>query len=141
MYKGHRIRARDQHLVYHFILGWLIALFIGWMGVFYFQELRKFDISRVSLSTIETVWSMKELICLLGSLAFSGVMLLLYIHFFPDHWRSLWHRQKLARMILENHWYEVKQTQSEGFFKDLNISRTKHTISKFTQNYYRMTDE
>ena len=32
---------------------------------------------------------------------------------------------KLARMILKNHWYEVKQTQSEGFFKDLNSSRTR----------------
>ena len=103
MYKEHRIRARDQHLVYHFILGWLIALLISWMGVFYFQEFRQFDISRVSLSTIETVWSMKELICLLGSLGFSGAMLLLYIHFFPDHWRSLWHRHKLARMIQDFH--------------------------------------
>ena len=44
-------------------------------------------------------------------------------------------------MILENHWYEVKQTQSEGFFKDLNSSRTKDTISYFPKIYYRMTDE
>lgn len=66
--------------------------------------------------------------------------MLLYIHFFPDHWRSLWNRQKLARMILENHWYEVKQTQSDGFFKDLNRSRTKETISYFPKVYYRMKD-
>ena len=103
MYKGHRIRVGDQHLVYHFVLGWLITLFIIWMSIFYFQELRQFDISKVSLSTIEIVWSMKELLCLLGSLALSGSMMLLYIHFFKDRWQSLWHRQKLARMILENH--------------------------------------
>ena len=41
-------------------------------------------------------------------------------------------------MILENHWYEVKQTQSEGFFKDLDRSRTKETISYFPKIYYRM---
>ncbi|EKB5564678.1 hypothetical protein OO880_000211 [Listeria monocytogenes] len=82
MYKGHRIRAGDQHLVYHFVLGRLIALFIGWMGVFYFQELRQLETSKLSLSTIEIVWSMKDLVCLLGSLALSGVMMLLYIHFF-----------------------------------------------------------
>lgn len=70
MYKGHRIRAGDQHLVYHFVLGWLLALFIGWMSVFYFQEFRQFDISKLSLSTIEIVWSIKDLVCLLGSLAF-----------------------------------------------------------------------
>ncbi len=140
MYKGHRIRAGDQHLVYHFVLGWLLALFIGWMSVFYFQELRQFDISKLSLSTIEIVRSIKDLIYLLGSLVLSGSTMLLYIHFFQDHWRSLWHRQKLARMILENHWYEVKQTQSEGFFKDLNSSRTKETISYFPKIYYRMKD-
>ncbi len=39
MYKGHRIRAGDQHLVYHVVLGWLIALFIGWMGIFIFNSL------------------------------------------------------------------------------------------------------
>ncbi len=82
MYKGHRIRAGDQHLVYHFVLGWLLALFISWMSVFYFQEFRQFDISKLSLSTIEIVWSIKDLVCLLGSLAFSGAMILLYIHFF-----------------------------------------------------------
>ena len=47
---------------------------------------------------------------------------------------------KLARMILENHWYEVKQTQSEGFFKDLNSSRTRETISYFPKIYYRMKE-
>ncbi|MDU5444643.1 MAG: FtsK/SpoIIIE domain-containing protein, partial [Finegoldia magna] len=140
MYKGHRIRARNQHLIYHFVLGWLLALFIGCMSVFYFQELRQFEISKLSFSTSEIDWSTKDLICLLGSFALSGGMILLYIHFFQDHWRSLWHRQKLARMILENHWYEVKQTQSEGFFKDLNGSRTKESISYFPKIYYRMKD-
>ena len=82
MYKGHRIRAGDQHLVYHFVLGWLLALFIGWMSVFYFQELRQFDISKLSLSTIEIVRSIKDLIYLLGSLVLSGSTMLLYIHFF-----------------------------------------------------------
>ncbi len=55
LYKGHRIRAGDQHLVYHFVTGWLSALFIGWMSVFYFQELRQFDISKLSLSISEIV--------------------------------------------------------------------------------------
>ncbi len=85
MYKGHRIRAGDQHLIYHFVLGWIIALFIGWMSVFYFHELRQFEISKLSLSTSKIVWSMKDLVCLLGSFVLSGSMMLLYIHFFQDH--------------------------------------------------------
>lgn len=68
MYKVHRIRAGNQHLVYHFVLGWLITLFIGWMSIFYLQEFRQFDISKLSLSSIEIVWSIKDLICSLGSL-------------------------------------------------------------------------
>lgn len=137
-YKGHRMRAGDQHLIYHFILCWIITLFIVWMGIFYFQELRQLDFSRLSLSTIEITCSMKDLVRLFGSLALSGSLMLLYIHFFHNHWRSLWHRQKLARMILENHWYEVKQTQSEGFFKDFNSNQSKETISYFPKIYYRM---
>ena len=82
MYKGHRIRAGDQHLVYHFVLGWLLALFIGWMSVFYFQELRQFDISKLSLSTIEIVRSIKRFNLFARSLVLSGSTMLLYIHFF-----------------------------------------------------------
>lgn len=139
-YKGHRIRARDQSLVYHFVLILWIILFLGWLCIFYFSNLRKLDFSTLSFSTVEVTWTMKDSTCYLGSFALSGSMLLLYIHFFHDHWRSLWHRQKLARMILENHWYEVKQTQSEGFFKDLNSSRSKETISYFPKIYYQMKD-
>ncbi|MCU9778241.1 ATP-binding protein, partial [Enterococcus faecalis] len=53
MYKGHRIRARKQHLIYHVVLGWLLALFSGFMSVFYFQELRLIQISELSLYTRE----------------------------------------------------------------------------------------
>ena len=113
------------------LCSWLANLFVHWLDErLYLQELRQFDISKVSFSTSEIGWSMKDVICLLGSLALSGSMMLLYT-LFQDHWRSLWHRQKLARMILENHWYEVKQTQGEGFFKDLNSSWTKESISYF----------
>ncbi len=48
------------------------------------------------------------------------------------------HRQKLARMVLENQWYEQSDTkQSEGFFKDLPAS-SKPKIARFPRMYYRM---
>ncbi len=139
-YKGHRIHAGNQNLIYHFVLGWIIILFLGWLSIFYFDELLSLNVTKLSLLRIESSWSIRDLIFILGSMALSGIMMLLYIHFFPDYWRSLWHRQKLARMILENHWYEVKQSQQEGFFKDLNSNRTKETISYFPKIYYRMKD-
>ena len=43
----------------------------------------------------------------------------LYRYFLPDKVKQLSHRQKLARMILENGWYESEKTQDSRFFKDL----------------------
>lgn len=40
----------------------------------------------------------------------------LYYHYRIDHIKQLHHRQKLARMILENGWYESEQIQSDSFF-------------------------
>ena len=37
------------------------------------------------------------------------------------------HRQKLARMILDNKWYEAKTIQDSGFFTDLQ-SRLREKI-------------
>jgi len=62
----------------------------------------------------------------------------LYFRFGGDRLKQLIHRQKIARMILENKWYEATQTQEQGFFKDLPTSGTKEKISYFPKIYYRM---
>lgn len=49
------------------------------------------------------------------------------------------HRQKLARMVLENQWYEqAERTKQDGFFKDLPSPDTKTKIARFPRMYYRM---
>ncbi|WYJ86799.1 FtsK/SpoIIIE family protein [Enterococcus sp. 12C11_DIV0727] len=55
-----------------------------------------------------------------------------------DTIKKLQHMQKLARMILENKWYESEQVQSDGFFKDLSSSKTKEKISYFPKMYYSL---
>lgn len=57
-----------------------------------------------------------------------------------DSVKQLYHRQKLAKMILENNWYEAEETQQEGFFKDLPSSKTKKRIQHFPKMYYRLKD-
>ena len=52
--------------------------------------------------------------------------------------KQLFHRQKLAKMILENGWYESETTQESGFFKDLPASSKKEKITYFPKLYYRM---
>lgn len=62
----------------------------------------------------------------------------LYCHFQYDRIKQLIHRQKLARMILENKWYEAEQTQSNSFFKDLPSGKTKEKITHFPKMYYKL---
>ncbi|HBZ6337874.1 TPA: DUF87 domain-containing protein [Listeria monocytogenes] len=71
-------------------------------------------------------------VCLLSSC--------IYYHYQIDHIKQLQHRQKLARMILENGWYESEQVQSDSFFKDLGSSKTKEKIRYFPKVYYRFKD-
>ena len=46
-----------------------------------------------------------------------------------DRIKRLLHRQKLARMVLENKWYEAENTKDSGFFTDLQSrSREKNRV-------------
>ena len=63
--------------------------------------------------------------------------LFLYRHSCYDHFKKLVHRQKLARMILENKWYEVQTIEHSGFFTDLQ-SRSREKIIWFPKIYYQM---
>lgn len=70
----------------------------------------------------------------------TGVCMLvafLYHRFCHDSYKQLMHRQKLARMILENGWYETETTQNSGFFTDLQ-SRSREKIVWFPKIYYNM---
>ena len=67
-----------------------------------------------------------------------GVAALCYRRFQYDKIKQLYHRQKLAKMILENGWYESESSQDSGFFKDLQSSKSKETITYFPKIYYRM---
>ena len=61
----------------------------------------------------------------------------LYYRFFHDSFKKLLHRQKLARMILDNKWYEVQTVQDSGFFTDLQC-RSREKIGWFPKIYYQM---
>ena len=54
-----------------------------------------------------------------------------------DRVKRLLHRQKLARMVLENKWYEAENTKDSGFFTDLQ-SRSREKIVWFPKIYYQM---
>ena len=70
------------------------------------------------------------LVCVLATL--------FYRRFQYDRVKQLFHRQKLARMLLENGWYESESTQDSGFFKDLPATTKKEKITYFPKLYYHM---
>ena len=118
--RGKRIRPSGKDLVFHFTIASLLPVFLLVVGLFH----DKIDIPYLIIS-----FSVAILICLLVAFVFKRVRY--------DTVKQLYHRQKLAKMILENKWYESEQVKTEGFFKD-SAGRTKEKITYFPKMYYRL---
>lgn len=87
------------------------------------------------ISKLQTPYFWASVITALFVCSISGY---LYYRYQFDKFKQIQHRQKLARMILQNGWYEKSETQTEGFFQDLPQAKTKEKISYFPKMYYYM---
>uniref|UniRef100_UPI00403F59A9 FtsK/SpoIIIE domain-containing protein n=1 Tax=Candidatus Enterococcus willemsii TaxID=1857215 RepID=UPI00403F59A9 len=133
--KGKRIRPSDKHLVFQFfffsiISCWLVSflpfhLFFLSQTNWQLEELAKHFLSRYGFLTF-------LLSCLVVV-----ILLFLFHRYCIDYYKSLTHRQKLAWMILENGWYEIKQVTAFTLFED-SSPKTKEKISWFPKMYYRL---
>lgn len=133
--KGKRIRPSDRHLVFQFFFSAITAC---WLLSCLPFHLRFFK---------QTTWQLEEFkhhflrpygwLSLLASLMVVGVASFLFYRYAYDFYKSLTHRQKLARMIVENGWYETKQVEEFQLFED-SPSKKKEKISYFPKVYYRM---
>ena len=136
-YKGNRIRASDQHLVYRFCMGTLILLFLCIVVSLNLKQIVHTDWGNFNLTEMEFPLSSYNFITLLIAAGVCALVAFLYYRFCYDSFKKMVHRQKLARMILENKWYEAEQAKQSGFFTDLPSS-TKETITWFPKIYYQM---
>ncbi|MGG5331055.1 FtsK/SpoIIIE family protein [Enterococcus sp. AZ163] len=141
--RGKRIRPRDKSLVFSTFISILGPLFVGELFLVYQKQVLQFINSALPLferinEAIQQVHWQKLL--LVSGFAVTSCLLAAYFLFilFPDWYRQLKHRQKLARMILQNHWYEVETVQQEGFFKDLSSTKSKEKITYFPKIFYQM---
>jgi DNA segregation ATPase FtsK/SpoIIIE-like protein len=133
--KGKRIRPSDKHLVFQFFFG---AILSCWLLAFFPFHLAFFS---------RTTWQLEEFkqhffspygsFSLVFSLLSVGVLLYLLYRYGFDYYKSLTHRKKLARMILENGWLETKQVEEFQLFED-SSAKKKEKISYFPKFYYRM---
>lgn len=137
--RGKRIRPTDKDLVSHTALAALFPVFLLVVLLFHIRQIAGTNWQEVSLSQIAQDVNIP---CLLFSMGVAGLVclaaVLLFWRYRRDEVKQLIHRQKLARMVLENKWYESKQRKEDAFFKDLSSSRSKETITYFPKIYYRM---
>ena len=135
--RGKRIRPSGKDLVFHFTIASLLPVFLLVVGLFHVKTIQQINWQDFNLSQADKIdipyliisFSVAILICLLVAFVFKRVRY--------DTVKQLYHRQKLAKMILENKWYESEQVKTEGFFKD-SAGRTKEKIGEVPaslQNY------
>ena len=128
--KGHRIRASDKQLVYHFSIGTLLFVFVAVLLLLNTKQLMRTDWEHFSLLENGLTLSPYNFITILIATGVCALVAFLYYRFCYDSFKKLLHRQKLARMILENKWYEADTVQNDVFFTDLQ-SRSREKSSGF----------
>ncbi|HHP9139886.1 TPA: FtsK/SpoIIIE domain-containing protein [Listeria monocytogenes] len=135
------MRPNDNNLLYQFTLATLLPLYLSIILLFYHKQLLQMNWKNVKLIDANIQLNIPYLMSSLFTALFVCFLATyLYYHYRIDHIKQLQHRQKLARMILENGWYESEQVQSDSFFKDLGSSKAKEKIRYFPKVYYRLKD-
>ena len=136
-FKGNRIRASDKSLVYHFCIGWLLLLFVAVFLLLNLRQLLVTDWKDCNLLHAGITWTAYNSITVLIATGVCALVAFLYYRYGYDRIKRLLHRQKLARMVLENKWYEAENTKDSSFFTDLQ-SRSREKIVWFPKIYYQM---
>ena len=103
--KGNRIRASDKSLVYHFCIGWLLLLFVAVFLLLNLRQLLVIDWKDFNLLHAGITWTVYNSITVLIATGVCALVAFLYYRYGYDRIKRLLHRQKLARMVLENKWY------------------------------------
>ncbi|MBV6375467.1 DUF87 domain-containing protein [Enterococcus casseliflavus] len=137
--KGKRIRPSDTSLLYRTNL--IIFGFISFlvMTVLHLHSLMRTDWNAL---TLEEILSQLHTSYFLGSVLTTFFICLLFgvwiYRYRIDTIKQLQHMQKLARMILENGWYETKQVEDFDIFN--STSKMKEKISYFPKMHYQMKE-
>lgn len=111
--RGKRIRPSGKDLVFHFTIASLLPVFLLVVGLFHVKTIQQINWQDFNLSQADKIdipyliisFSVAILICLLVAFVFKRVRY--------DTVKQLYYRQKLAKMILENKWYESEQVKQK----------------------------
>ena len=116
--KGQRIRASDKNLVYRFCIRvlFLFVLFVAVLLLLNIGQLMRTDWEHFSLLDNGITLSPYNFITILIATGVCALVAFLYYRFCYDSFKKLLHRQKLARMILDNKWYESRYGPQDSRF-------------------------
>lgn len=140
VYRGKRIHAKDKDIVFRFAATYLVSIFLLVILLLHSRTIMRIDWKNISLLNQGEVHLdiPYMIISIVIAVAVCLVAAIAYYHHYIDYIKQLFHRQKIARMILENKWYEAEQVQSNSFFKDLPSGKTKEKITHFPKMYYKL---
>lgn len=141
-YRGKRIKARNKSLVLVFAFTCLLPLFLAVVILMNIGKIIRTDWKTfhfISEDFLAVIISPYVIFSVIFSSVICILVVVLYCYFFYDHKKQLDHRQELARMILQNGWYEVEKVSDSGLFKD-SSNRVKDKITYFPKMYYRMNN-
>ncbi|MDA1478042.1 helicase HerA domain-containing protein [Bacillus changyiensis] len=135
-YRGIRIRPRHKNIimitgVLIFVPVFLISMFFFWKDHF------------IHLDIVKTVkhfeWNVPLIITsFLCSVLIASVSVVLAYFLLFDVYKKMLHRQKIARMIFSNKFYEKENVKTRKIFSKETDTREK--ITYFPKIYYRVID-
>ncbi|OCB95944.1 DNA translocase FtsK [Bacillus siamensis] len=135
-YRGVRIRPRMRNNV--IMTGAIIFVPVFLLSMFFFWADHLFH-----LDVMETVkhfeWNIPLLIKSVLCSILAGVAVVALAYFlFNGAYKKLYHRQKIARMIFSNKFYEKESVQVKKLFS--NETAAKEKITYFPRMYYQVKD-
>ncbi len=126
--RGIKITHRDKYLIIKKLFLFTLTVYILFAILFYSKNIYHIIKTKsIHLSKFNVTYF---LIYVVTSTLFTIVLMFLYFKYKKDHYKSLHHRQKIARMILENKWYESVTAVSNR--------RSKEKITFFPKIYYKL---
>lgn len=142
-YRRKKIRASDKSLVFRFLTSILSIIFIILLTVLNIKQIAEINWKNINLFSengLSLSLTTYNILTIVLAISLCLLVAFLYYHFQYDRFKQLIHRQKLARMILENKWYESESIKDSGFFKDLNSNKQRDKIVYFPKMYYELKD-
>ncbi|WP_458305910.1 FtsK/SpoIIIE domain-containing protein [Clostridium perfringens] len=141
--RGIKIRSSDKSLVINFLFRLMMIAFGGVIILLHGKQILNIDfkyITVLKLDNFSELITLDFIFSIIIALGVSISIVFMYCYFNQDRIKQLTHRQKLARMILENKWYESESIKGDEFFKDLNVNNQKEKIVYFPKMYYKLNE-